>query len=853
MLQCKNITKNYYVSDLVVGALKNVDINFRESEFVSILGPSGCGKTTLLNIIGGLDRYTEGDLIINGRSTKSYKDHDWDSYRNHSIGFVFQSYNLIQHQTVLENVELALTLSGIKKSERAKRATEALAQVGLADQIKKRPNQLSGGQMQRVAIARALVNNPSILLADEPTGSLDSEISIQILDILKEISKTKLVIMVTHNSEQAKKYSNRIIKLLDGRVIDDSNPFTVKETNTVIKPSKEKKVKKDGKNKAERTSMSFWTALILSFKNLTTKKTRTLLTAFAGSIGIIGIALVLSLSNGFQRYVDKMQADTLSGYPLSIDSTAIDFNSFQQMNRPSSIEPYPVGDYIYVNKVMEQLSSMMIKNDLTEEYLEQAIDTIDPSLYYDIKFKRDVKVNVFKDQGEGKYLKTPSSFGFGPYKMKIWQEMLGNASFLQSQYDILAGAWPTETNQVVLVLDKYNQVTDFVLAGLGISDYDALDANLDDEKVSIAFEDFIGMKYKLLFTDDLYKFNVTDNCYEKNFNKLFSMEGIDIGTFKTDVSEAGINLEISAILRPNSETSMGAITGALGYSVALSEEILNRSIGGGGFVPSNLAAWYYDNLETQTYIDPLSEEGVVYEDIVNGKTALEQFDEALKGMLGSNKVTDIEIYPIDFKAKDLIKAHLDDYNKGVIAEALDQYYLDNGIVKAEATKTQQRAATLAAKSAGVYYTDIMEVIVSSINTVISAIKYVLIAFTSISLVVSSIMIGLITYVSVLERTKEIGILRSVGARKKDISRVFNAETFILGAFSGLLGVAVTLLLNIPINIILAKFVDINNISNLLITHAIILIVISTVLTLMAGLIPSRLAAKKDPVEALRSE
>lgn len=846
MLQCKNIIKNYYVSDMVIGALKGIDLSFRENEFVSILGPSGCGKTTLLNIIGGLDRYTEGDLIIRERSTKSYKDHDWDSYRNHSIGFVFQNYNLIQHQTILENVELALTLSGISKSERVRRAKEALSQVGLEDQIKKRPNQLSGGQMQRVAIARALVNHPDILLADEPTGALDSDTSTQIMDILKEIAKSKLVIMVTHNSEIANKYSNRIIKLLDGKVINDSNPY-IDEKEIKNNNLKSEKVKSKIK---EKTSMSFLTALVLSFKNLTTKKTRTLLTAFAGSIGIIGIALVLSLSTGFQRYVDKMQADTLSSYPLIIDSSTIDYNSFLQMNRPDNMEAYPVDNQIYVNNVMEQIASLRVTNTLSNEYITNAIETIDPSLYYDIKIKNDVKVNIFKEQDAGNYLKTPSSYGSGPYNMKIWQELLENDDFIKSQYDLLAGNWPTEKNQVVLVVDKYNQLSDFVLTGLGISDYEELDSNLEDDKVSISYESFIGMKYKLLYTNDLYYYDDINNKFINNFNK-YPIQGIEIGYFTNDISEAGIDLEISAILRPNTETAIGSITGALGYSKELSDEILNRSLGGDTFEASVLASWYYDKLEAEEYIDPFTNE--VYVDVTNGETALEQFNTALTRLLGSNTVTEIEIYPLDFKAKDLIKNHLDEYNKVVVAEALEEYYIDNEINKEEATDEQKSEANLYAKAAGVYYTDVMELVVSSINTVISAIQYVLIAFTSISLVVSSIMIGIITYVSVLERTKEIGILRSIGARKKDISRVFNAETLIIGGFAGFLGVTVTLLLNIPINIILANLVEINNISNLLILHAVTLILISMTLTLIAGIIPSRIAAKKDPVEALRSE
>ena len=521
MLQCKNIIKKYYVSDMVIDALRGIDLSFRKNEFVSILGPSGCGKTTLLNIIGGLDRYTEGDLLIKNRSTKSYSDHDWDSYRNHSIGFVFQSYNLIQHQTILENVELALTLSGISKAERVKRAKEALSQVGLDDQIKKRPNQLSGGQMQRVAIARALVNHPDILLADEPTGALDSDTSTQIMEILKEISKTKLVIMVTHNSEIANKYSNRIIKLLDGKVIGDSNPHMIDEKEEEIS----KESKKSKSKLKQKTSMSFINALFLSYRNLTTKKTRTFLTSFAGSIGIIGIALVLSLSTGFQRYVDKMQADTLSNYPLIIDSSTIDYNSFAQMNRPPHMEEYPDSNQVYVNTVIEQLSNLRIENQITEEYVTKAIDTIDSSLYYDIKIKNDVKVNIFKEHDETKYFKIPASFEIGMYEKKIWQELLENEDFIKSQYDIIAGDWPVEKHQIVLVVDKYNQLSDLTLTGLGITNYKELDSDLNDERVSISYDTLIGMKYKLLYNDDLYYTDDVNNKFINNFNK-FPVQGV---------------------------------------------------------------------------------------------------------------------------------------------------------------------------------------------------------------------------------------------------------------------------------------------------------------------------------------
>lgn len=828
MLKLKNIKKNYYVGENVIQALKGVSLEFRKNEFVAILGPSGCGKTTLLNIVGGLDKYTDGDLIINNQSTKRFTDYDWDTYRNHSIGFVFQSYNLIHHQSVLANVELALTLTGISKGERRKRAIEALESVGLQDQIYKKPNQLSGGQMQRVAIARALVNNPDIILADEPTGALDSETSIQIMDILKEISKDRLIIMVTHNPDLANKYANRTIRLMDGEVIGDTNPYVSLEVDgeVIKKPIKEKK------KYQKQTSMNFLTALSLSLKNLVTKKGRTLLTAFAGSIGIIGISLVLALSNGFQKYIDKMQSDTLSAYPLTISSSAIDYSAFMRFDNSKKIPEFPDEEKIYINKVSEVIQTARIKNDLTEEYIENVIKTgLDKNLYHSVKYKYGIKINVFKDINIG-----PSTV-YQKLPMSSWTELTTTDTddpynFFKTQYDVIGSnsRLPENMNEIVLVVNSYNQVSDIALKSIGILDVGGENGEIDFDKI-------IGTTYKVVLNNELYH-----NDGTKFIPKFIPNTDLINKSLYDDSNN--IELKIVGIVRPNKETEIGSIDmgSIIGYSPELTNYILNNSL------ESEIIAWM--NMDENLEKSPFS--GEVYEPTLQ-KTVEDLRNEDLSELGGTKKPLEIIIYPKNFETKNQIKKYLDEYNEVKKIETINKYYSDLGITKEEATESQKKEAELLGKAAGVYYTDLMEVLVSSVNTLVNAISIVLIVFTSISLVVSSIMIGIITYISVLERTKEIGVLRSIGARKKDISRVFNAETLIIGFTAGLIGISITLLISIPANLILVKLIDINNIVLLNSLHAVVLIVISMVLTLIAGLIPSRLAAKKDPVIALRTE
>jgi putative ABC transport system permease protein len=791
MLKLINIEKNYYMGSTTVQALKKVNLEFRKSEFVAILGPSGCGKTTLLNLIGGLDRYTDGDIVINNKSTKEYKDADWDAYRNHSIGFVFQNYNLIPHLKVLSNVELALTLSGISIEERKKRAIDALNKVGLHDQIYKLPNQLSGGQMQRVAIARALVNDPDILLADEPTGALDSETSIQIMEILKEVAKDRLVIMVTHNPDLANQYATRIIRLLDGVVISDSNPYQAE-------------VAKKDQTKGERlkhTSMSFLTALALSFQNLLTKKARTILTAFAGSIGIIGIALVLALSNGFQSYVDKMQADTLSSYPLIISRESVDFASAAELNMDTSLQEYPEGDTIFINKLMEKLNGIIIRNNITEDYIENVIEKIDPALINGITYSRGVRLNIFKQMSFNNltYYRQISAQNDMSSVMNfsgadIWQEIIDNQSFIESQYDVIAGRLPQNKDEIIIQVDKYNQITDITLLSLGVL---PPKSSVD----TLTFDDLLSLEYKLILNDDLYSYDSVNDRFVSQVDRN--------DTITADVYNKGLTLKVVGIVRVNELTNTGSITGAIGYTKELTDYILEEA------GKSEIVLWQKANPTK----DPLT--GQAYPADQNVE---EQYYNTMSRLGGITTPKAINIYPVDFKAKTEIKKYLDNYNQ-----------------------TQEDEVNR------IYYTDVMDLLVKSINTTINAISYVLIAFTSISLVVSSIMIGIITYISVLERTKEIGILRSIGARKKDISRVFNAETLIIGFVAGIIGIGVTLLLSIPINIIIDNLVNISNIAALKTYHAIFLVLISMALTLIAGLIPSRIAAKKDPVIALRTE
>lgn len=994
MLSLKNITKDYIVGDSKVEALKGVSIEFRENEFVSILGQSGCGKTTLLNIIGGLDRYTDGDLRIGGKSTKDFKDSDWDSYRNHSIGFVFQSYNLIPHQTVLSNVELALTLSGVSKSERRQRAIDALTQVGLGDQLHKKPNQMSGGQMQRVAIARALVNNPDILLADEPTGALDTETSVQIMELLKSISKDKLIIMVTHNPDLAMEYSSRIIRLLDGKVVDDSDPYDKNVVEPIKKPEKEmtkaeRKARKKERKKL-KTSMSFLTALSLSKNNLMTKKARTLLTSFAGSIGIIGIALILSISNGVQVYIDQVQSDTLSTYPLQITETTASIGEIMNTmaeNREGKVEHGM--DKVYSQNAMGEMINTFMQetkvNNLSKfkEFLDSN-DKIE-DLTTDVQYGYSTTLNVFRaDTENGVYQVNPSTLltDMGMYSdtqisamnamgnnMNAWTEMIDNRELIESQYDIIAGKYPENYNEVVMIVDKNNEINDYVLYSLGILDPAELkgimrrgiageDISIDDEQHSYTYEELMALKFKLVITPDFY---------EKQDGVWTDMTDDD--DFMKKAVDNGTEIKVVGILRPNEDASVSSINGGIGYrhdlmtylieqveaSEIIKEQIANPEIdvlsglkfepeeyedsdsdssisdssqvssesadsavdsavdsssaadssnaglpagmpeeipegmseeeyaalmaqySGSAEVPEGMTAEQYAALmeqsgatnaedltqmgmdamgeldmsemengdmsgltETQKeYIASLTDEQIELmqkmmqesadrnaQDLANsGKYSKSTYDGTLE-LLGYATVENpnsINIYPKDFASKEEIVDLIDEYNDSVDEE--DK----------------------------IEYTDYVGLMMSSVTSIIDAISYVLIAFVAISLVVSSIMIGIITYISVLERTKEIGILRSIGASKKDISRVFNAETVIVGFVAGALGIGISYLLTIPINAIIAHLTDVPMRAAIPVVAAVILVFISMGLTLIAGLFPSKVAAKKDPVIALRTE
>ena len=867
MLQLKNITKKYLSGDNEVQALKGIDIEFRENEFVSILGQSGCGKTTLLNIIGGLDRYTSGDLIINGKSTKEFKDKDWDTYRNHSVGFVFQSYNLIPHQTVLANVELALTISGVGKAERRKRAIEALQKVGLGDQINKKPNQMSGGQMQRVAIARALVNDPDILLADEPTGALDSKTSVQVMEILKEISKDRLIIMVTHNPELAEKYSSRIVKLLDGKIIDDSNPYKSSEED--VKKARNKK------DKSGKASMKFTTAVRLSLNNLMTKKGRTFLTSFAGSIGIIGIALILSLSHGMQSYINKVEEDTLSSYPLTIQEASIDVTSMLEAMMGNGEKEEHNDNKIYsrpiVNNILETVSTKLQTNNLEEfkKYLESGNTDIKDYINA-IQYEYNFNLNIYKQNEDKTYQQVNPSIvfdelGFGEMmesrqsassmmsgsmamtQTDVWTEMLDNQNLLQSQYDVLAGNWPTKYNEVVLIVDENNEISDYTLYSLGIKDIKELNESMEKiknkEKVeageseSYSYEDLLNYKFKILLNTDYYK---------KSGNAWQDMSNDD--EYMKNVVDNAEEITIVGIIKPNEETVSSSGAGMIGYTKELKEYVINKineteivreqkenpniNVFTGIEFPENQnSSFDYSQVtnEQRMYMSTLSEAELaeLMKNYAENSTATYDSNLSTLGVVDLNKPSTINIYPKDFESKDMITTRISEYNDKQTNDGKEENVIT--------------------------YTDIVGVMMSSVSTIINVISYVLIAFVGISLVVSSIMIGIITYISVLERTKEIGILRSIGASKKDVSRVFNAETLIIGLVAGLIGIGVTILLNIPTNMVIKSMVGISNISKLPTKGAIILVAISVGLTMIAGLIPAKFAAKRDPVEALRTE
>ncbi len=829
MLSLKNITKDYGSGEQVVHALKGVSIDFRENEFVSVLGQSGCGKTTMLNIIGGLDRYTEGDLMIGGVSTKKYKAKDWDAYRNHSIGFVFQSYNLIQHLTVLRNVELALTLSGISKSERKRMAVSALEKVGLKDQIHKKPNQLSGGQMQRVAIARALVNNPDIILADEPTGALDTETSIQVMELLKEVADDRLVIMVTHNPELAEKYSTRIIRLSDGEVTDDSNPFEYvpKEEEEPVISKEEVKAKKKA---VKKKSMSFLTALSLSFGNLNTKKTRTILTSFAGSIGIIGIALILSLSSGFQTYINVMEEETLSSYPLEIDKMAMDGESMTAMfgkdDDADDETEFPDEKKIHTKDVMDSILNAYAEgitvNDMKslKQYIEDNPDKIN-DLVNGVQYKYSNEFNVYSSEYDktkntknnpidfdSKSEVTQGRVNMMFTQTPVWNELIDNQELLDSQYDVLEGSWPKNKNEVVIVVDEYNRIDDYVLYSLGlrsVDDYNksveailsGKDEDITDQATEFSFDELLNRTYKLVLTSDYY-----------NKQNGIWVDMRDDTEYMKSVLDNSLELKVSGIIRIKDGVTATAFgSGGIGYVSELTDYIIN-SVNDSEIVKEQLS-----NPDINVF---------------TGKEfgTLDSFENNLT-LLGVSDLDDpasILFYAKGFDEKEKLVEVIDDYNR-----------------------------TRKTDSEKVQYTDYVGLMMSSITTIINSISYVLIAFVTISLVVSSIMIGIITYISVLERTKEIGILRSIGASKRDISRVFNAETLIVGFVAGIIGIAITVLLDIPITMIIKHLTELDIVAMLPIVGGVILVIISMLLTLIAGLIPSRMAAKKDPVVALRTE
>ncbi|MBE6992990.1 MAG: ABC transporter ATP-binding protein/permease [Ruminococcaceae bacterium] len=980
MLKLENIVKEYTAGDTVVQALKGVSLSFRNNEFVSILGPSGCGKTTLLNIIGGLDQYTSGDLKINGVSTKDYNDGDWDTYRNHSIGFVFQSYNLIPHQSVLSNVELALTLSGVSKAERRQRAKAVLEQVGLGDQMYKKPNQMSGGQMQRVAIARALINDPDILLADEPTGALDTETSVQVMNVLREVAKDRLVIMVTHNPELAEVYSTRIIRLLDGFILNDSDPF---DGETVTE-----KVSDKGKKKA----MSLRTAMSLSLNNLMTKKTRTILTCFAGSIGIIGIALILAISNGIQNYIDKVQEDTLSTYPLTIMAETMDMTTLiTSMESVGQDREEHELDKVYSSTMMADIMDAMISTETTKNNLSAFKEYIDSEesgmdqYVSDIKYSYGTLLTVYSGDTENginrinpstmmenmyssftstdEALNTMTSMMTTSYasQMNLWTQLLDNQELLDSQYDVIAGHWPESWNEVVLAVDENNELVDVYLYSLGLKDQSEITEiilnTMEGEKIeaeleSYTYEEIMNLDYRLVLPTDLYKYNETDGVWEDMSENESYMEVL--------IANAP-RIKISGIVRPSEEAVASSITGVIGYTSELTEYVINAVnaseiveqqqsdpavdvISGLPFDDGSAeeftdaekaerflqyseeltsvdkAALYQqiasvpdqaqieqmadaqlegmdrktveamilqtmsqqagmDEAAISAYISTMTDEDLfaqvrqgmiqqlteqyaqqglealgsmstdeiaamydaqinnsdeaalaqMYDDYMPAQWSESTYEDTLK-LLGVSELhapTAISIYADSFESKDAIVDIIDGYNQKMADEGKSEYVIS--------------------------YTDMVGLIMSSVSTIINVISYVLIAFVSISLVVSSIMIGIITYISVLERTKEIGILRAVGASKKDISRVFNAETAIVGFTAGMIGIIVTMLLCLPINAVIYHLSGVVVKAELPVVAGAILVAISMGLTLVAGLIPSSIAAKKDPVEALRTE
>ena len=963
MLELSNITKTYHIGNpkdkdyQQVVALKGISVIFRQSEFVSILGPSGCGKTTMLNIIGGLDKYTSGDLIVNGVSTKAYKDGDWDNYRNNRIGFVFQNYNLIPHLTVLENVELALTLSGVKKAERTEKAKQALIKVGLADKITSKPNQLSGGQMQRVAIARALVNNPEIILADEPTGALDTKTSQQVMELLKEVATERLVLMVTHNSDLAQSYSTRIIKMLDGELVEDSNPLTPDENQQIEAELAQKaqlenaekqkfaalnkaeqrayKKKQKSQQKKRKKSMSFFTALSLSLKNLLTKKARTILVSFAGSIGIIGIALILSLSSGFQMYIDAVQKDTLSKYPITIHKTSTDYTKLLESMQGEQQDKQYQEDKIYSNNMLSDMMQVL-QNGTTTNDLYNFKKYIDSTEVQDklkdkatVKYTYNLDLNIFTNNAVN--IDSSKALLVSPFNMltsmsgnsqamsimnDIFQEMIDSSALLQSQYNLVKGDWAKQevyfdgTNniaEVVVVLDSNNCIPDYALVALGLRDRKDIDKLLDPNNTqavgadfSMNIADLLGTEYNLVLNPDMYTYESGAGIYNsivtnQSTNAFYSIDTAD----KTIVAErTSVKLKVVGVVKPNPDATASSISATIGYTSGLTQFVVNKLeqmanssnnnalkeqllpqnqnksvLSGKNFklLAADIYKYYiedypaeYANLsvDNQQKLIDYKEAEVLYNNASaeqkdylkfnlqqKAKSVEDSLSGALSYMVDGSTLAEtlkklgncnleypasISFYAIDFEAKTDIENIITQYNELVL--------------KNESLGTPEER-----QKHVISYTDYVGLMMDSISIIINAITYVLIAFVSISLVVSSIMIGIITYISVLERTKEIGVLRSVGASKKDIKRVFTAESLIIGFVAGMLGIVITLLLNIPINILLQTLAGISGIAKLPWLGATLLVIISMGLTFIAGLIPAKIASKKDPVIALRSE
>lgn len=855
MLQCKNIIKDYVSGDEIVHALKGVSLSFREHEFVSILGQSGCGKTTFLNIIGGLDHYTSGDLIINGKSTKDYSDKDWDTYRNHQVGFVFQSYNLIMHQSVLSNVELALTLTGVNKEERRKRAIEALNKVGLSDQIHKKPTQMSGGQMQRVAIARAIVNNPDIILADEPTGALDSATSVQIMEILKEISKDKLVIMVTHNPQLADEYSSRIIRLKDGSLVSDSNPFNEQEMNVDMSVLK-------------RPGMSFKMACSLSLNNLMTKKARTFLTSFAGSIGIIGIALIMSLSHGMQSYIDQMENDTMASYPIEIQANSSDMSTLMttmmgmkkktEEHKDSKIYSRP-----YVEDVLESLSSSK-KNNLSafKSYIESSKGKEFRKTAKAIEYDYNLNLQVYNENtdsglvqvspnglldklGMSDMMSIQSQFmdSSAMTNDQVWLSLPESKKLRDDEYQLVEGKWPTNYNEVVLEVDENNEITDYALYSLGLLDQDELVKNYqkilngETDKISktnlksYSVDDILNLKFRLVLNSDLYQ-KVNGLWINQSENE----------SYMKDVVSKSPEIKVVGIIKPSDSTVSQPTMGGVYYTKAMEEYVTSKTENAqivieqktnpniNIFTQTEFASGQKMSMSNLTNEQMMQLSSMSQEELMNYMNTYNEninatYDSNLTklGVVDYSNPTKISLYASSFDGKEKLGDLITSYNK---------------------KQTKSNVIT---------YNDFIGTMLSSVTSVVNIISYVLIAFVSVSLIVSSIMIGIITYISVLERTKEIGILRSIGASKKDITRVFNAETFIIGLISGVLGILITLVLNVPISVVVENMTGVSHIAKLPVNGAVFLIFIDLVLTILAGLIPSKIASKKDPVEALRSE